>query len=42
MIRKISKLKIDTEDSVTIVGKTDLVNFFIDLNFFSNMPKDQS
>ena len=25
----------DTEDSVTIVGKTDLVNFFIDLNFFS-------
>ena len=35
MIRKISKLKIDTEDSVTIVGKTNLVNFIIDLNFFS-------
>ena len=35
MIRKISKLKIDTEDSITIVGKTDLVNFIIDLNFFS-------
>mgnify|MGYP003758657837 CR=1 FL=1 len=34
-IRKISNLKIDTEDSVSIIGKTNLVNFFIDLNYFS-------
>ena len=35
IISKTSKLKVDTEDSVMIAGKTDLVNFFIDLNFFS-------
>ncbi len=34
-IRKVSKLKIDTEDSVSIIGKTDSVNFLIDLNYFS-------
>ena len=34
-IGKISNLKIDVEDSVSIIGKTNLVNFFIDLNFFS-------
>ena len=35
IISKTSKLKVDTEESVMIAGKTDLVNFFIDLNFFS-------
>ena len=34
-IGKISNLKIDTEDSVAIAGKMSLVNFIIDLNFFS-------
>ena len=34
-IGKISNLKIDIEDRVSITGKTRLVNFFIDLNFFS-------
>jgi len=34
-IKKISELKIDTEDSVSIIGKTNSVNFLIDLNYFS-------
>ena len=34
-IGKISNLNIDTEDFVSIDGKTDVVNFFIDLNYFS-------
>ena len=34
-IKKLSKLKIDTEDSVIIVGKIGQANFIMDLNFFS-------
>ena len=34
-IKKISNLKIDTEDCVSIIGKTDLTDFIIDLNYFS-------
>ena len=34
-IKKISNLKIDTEDCVLIIGKTNSVNFIIDLNYFS-------
>ena len=34
-IKKISNLKIDSEDYVSIIGKTDLANFIIDLNYFS-------
>ena len=34
-IKKISNLKIDTEDCVLIIGKTNSVNFVIDLNYFS-------
>ena len=35
ILNVISNLKIDTEDSVIIMGKTYLANFSIDLNFFS-------
>ena len=34
-MKRISNLKIDTEDCVTIIGKTLVTNFIIDLNFFS-------
>ena len=34
-IKKISNLKINTEDCASIAGKTNSVNFFIDLNYFS-------
>tara|TARA_B100000029_G_scaffold509799_1_gene599775 strand:+ start:1361 stop:2269 length:909 start_codon:yes stop_codon:yes gene_type:complete len=34
-IKKISNLKINTEDCTSIAGKTNSVNFFIDLNYFS-------
>ena len=34
-MKKISNLKINTEDCVTIIGKTLMTNFIIDLNFFS-------
>ena len=34
-IGKISNLNIDTEDFISIIGKTSLVNFFIDLNYYS-------
>ena len=33
--KKNSNLKIDTEDCVSIIGKTDLTDFIIDLNYFS-------
>ena len=38
-LQKISKLKIDTEDSVSIIGKTNSINFLIDLNYFSLYSK---
>jgi len=38
-IKKISSLKIDTEDNVLISGETNTVNFSIDLNFFSLYAK---
>jgi len=38
-IGKISNLKIDTEDSVIIMGKTYLANFSINLNFFSQFAQ---
>jgi predicted dehydrogenase len=34
-IKKISNLKIDTEDCVSIIGKTNFADFIIDLNYFS-------
>ena len=34
-IKKISNLKTNCEDCVSIVGKTNLVNFIVDLNYFS-------
>jgi CMP-N,N'-diacetyllegionaminic acid synthase len=39
IIKKISNLKIDTEDYVSIIGKTSLADFIIDLNFFSLNPQ---
>tara|TARA_B100000686_G_scaffold236992_1_gene244968 strand:- start:527 stop:1435 length:909 start_codon:yes stop_codon:yes gene_type:complete len=38
-IKKVSNLKIDVEDSVSIVGKTESADFFIDLNYFSLYPQ---
>ena len=34
-IKKISNLKTDAEDCVSIIGKTDFADFIIDLNYFS-------
>jgi len=35
LVKKISDLKIDTEDYVLIAGKTAMANFYMSLNFFS-------
>ncbi len=38
-IKKISKLKIDSEDNSLIIGRNDRTNFIFDLNFYSRVLK---
>jgi CMP-N,N'-diacetyllegionaminic acid synthase len=38
-IKKLSNLKINVEDHVTIVGATKLSNFILDLNYYSLYPR---